>query len=156
VLLVGGGLEEERLKAQAQRLGLIDRVVFAGRVPHADVARYYSVIDLLVYPRKPIRLTETVTPLKPLEAMSQGRLLIASDVGGHRELIEDGVTGRLFRPDDPAVLAAAVRDMLADRARWDEIKAAGRHYVERERNWQASVGRYRPVYEAARAALHRR
>jgi len=66
--------------------------VFAGRVPHREVSRYYSLIDLLVFPRKSMRLTETVTPLKPLEAMAQGRLVIASDVGGHRELIEHGVT----------------------------------------------------------------
>ena len=66
-----------------------------------------------------MRLTETVTPLKPLEAMAQGRLLIASDVGGHRELIEDGVTGYLFEPGDPEELAAAVREGAADRDRWD-------------------------------------
>ena len=129
--------------------GIADKVIFAGRVPHGEVARYYSLVDLLVYPRKSMRLTETVTPLKPLEAMAQGRLLIASDVGGHRELIEDGVTGLLFRPDDPAALADAVRRVLADRDRWDEIKAAGRRFVEQERNWRASVGRYRAVYDAA-------
>ncbi|HUP09886.1 MAG TPA: TIGR04063 family PEP-CTERM/XrtA system glycosyltransferase, partial [Caldimonas sp.] len=72
VLLLGGGFEEERLKAQAARLGLQDRVVFAGRVPHGEVQRYYELIDLLVYPRRSVRLTELVTPLKPLEAMAQG------------------------------------------------------------------------------------
>jgi len=149
LLLVGGGFEEERLKAQAQRLGIADRVVFAGRVPHGDVPRYYSVVDLLVYPRKSMRLTETVTPLKPLEAMAQGRLLIASDVGGHRELINDGSTGWLFRPADPAALARAVRDVLAARSSWEDVRQAGRHYVERERNWQVSVARYRPVYSHA-------
>jgi glycosyltransferase involved in cell wall biosynthesis len=119
-------------------------------VPHGDVSRYYSVVDLLVYPRKSMRLTETVTPLKPLEAMAQGRLLIASNVGGHRELIEDGVTGRLFRPDDSAALADAVRTVLADRSRWDEVKAAGRRFVEHERNWRASVARYTNVYARVR------
>ena len=148
VLLVGGGFEEERLRAQAGRLGIAERVIFTGRVPHADVARYYGVVDLLVYPRKSMRLTETVTPLKPLEAMAQGRLLIASDVGGHRELIEDGVTGRLFPPDDPAALARTVREVLAARGHWDVVRAAARRFVERERNWRASVARYAPVYEA--------
>ena len=150
VLLVGGGFEEERLKAQAVRLRITDRVIFVGRVPHAEVARYYSVVDLLAYPRKSMRLTETVTPLKPLEAMAQGRLLVASDVGGHRELIDDGVTGRLFRPNDPQALAEAVRGVLAARARWDEVRAAGRRFVEGERNWRTSVGRYAAVYAAVR------
>ena len=148
VLLVGGGFEESRLQEQARRLGIADRVIFAGRVPHAEVSRYYSLVDLLVYPRKSMRLTETVTPLKPLEAMAQGRLLIASDVGGHRELIEDGVTGRLFRPDDPATLARTVREVLGARAHWDEIRANGRRFVEQQRNWRTSVARYAPIYEA--------
>jgi PEP-CTERM/exosortase A-associated glycosyltransferase len=152
LLLVGGGYEEARLKAQVAGLGLADKVVFAGRVPHAEVARYYGLVDLLVFPRKSIRLTETVTPLKPLEAMAQGRLLIASDVGGHRELIEDGRTGFLFRPDAPAAIAQAVRSVLAARDRWDAIKQAARRYVEDERNWRVSVGRYPRVYEAALAA----
>jgi PEP-CTERM/exosortase A-associated glycosyltransferase len=146
VLLVGGGMEEERLKAQAHALGLGNKVIFAGRVPHSDVARYYSVIDLLAYPRKSIRLTETVTPLKPLEAMSQGRILIASDVGGHRELVRDGETGFLFRPDDPCDLARVVGEVLARRNEWERIRAAGRRFVESERTWRASVARYAGAY----------
>ena len=155
MLLVGGAQEEARLRAQARQLCIADRVIFVGRVPHREVARYYSVVDLLVYPRKSMRLTETVTPLKPLEAMAQGRLLIASDVGGHRELVRDGVTGRLFPPGDHAALAGAVRAVAAERSRWDETKAAGRQYVEEERNWRASVERYARVYESAtRVARH--
>ncbi|MDS4022459.1 MAG: glycosyltransferase, exosortase A system-associated, partial [Candidatus Competibacter sp.] len=96
VLLVGGGLQESALRKQARTLGIADRVIFPGRVPHGEVSRYYSLIDVLVYPRRSMRLTEIVTPLKPLEAMAQGRIFIASDVGGHRELIRDGETGFLF------------------------------------------------------------
>jgi hypothetical protein len=73
-----------RAEGAGQALGLKDRVVFTGRVPHAEVQRYYDLVDVLAYPRHPMRLTELVTPLKPLEAMAQGRLLVASDVGGHR------------------------------------------------------------------------
>jgi hypothetical protein len=61
-----------------------------------QVQRYYDLVDVLAYPRHSMRLTELVTPLKPLEAMAQGRLLVASDVGGHRELIRHGETGWLF------------------------------------------------------------
>jgi PEP-CTERM/exosortase A-associated glycosyltransferase len=155
LLLVGGGPEEARLQRQVTALGLSDKVHFAGRVPHDRVTEYYSVVDLLAYPRKSIRLTETVTPLKPLEAMAQGRLLVASDVGGHRELIEHGRTGLLFRPDDATALAEAVRAMLDQRNRWPEIRQAGREFVMRSRNWRASVGRYPAVYEAAIEAAGR-
>jgi PEP-CTERM/exosortase A-associated glycosyltransferase len=155
LLLVGGGMEEDRLKAQAAALGVADRVIFAGRVPHGDVARYYSVIDLLVYPRKSIRLTETVTPLKPLEAMSQGRLFIASDVGGHRELVRHGETGYLFRPDSPDDLAQAIGLALANRDAWAGMRLAGRHFVEFGRTWANSVACYADVYEQALASVRR-
>ena len=94
-----------------------------------------------------MRLTDLVTPLKPLEAMAQRRLVAASDVGGHRELIRDGDTGTLFAPDDPAALAAALAGLLADRGRWAARRAAGRAFVESERNWAVNVARYAPVYQ---------
>ena len=71
LLIVGGGPEEEPLKNRIRDLGLQDRALAVGAVPHADIARFYSVVDLLVYPRRRTRLTELVTPLKPLEAMAQ-------------------------------------------------------------------------------------
>jgi glycogen synthase len=147
ILLVGGGVQADNLKAQARDLGIADRVVFTGRVPHDQVQRYYDLVDLLVYPRLSMRLTELVTPLKPLEAMAQGRLLVASDVGGHRELIRDGETGWLFKAGDPGALARTVLRTLADEGRWAEVRAAGRRFVETERNWPVSVARYRQVYE---------
>ncbi|MDN5836058.1 MAG: glycosyltransferase, exosortase A system-associated, partial [Nitrosospira sp.] len=82
ILLVGGGPQEQELKALAMQLDLQDKVTFVGRVPHDQVQRYYNLIDVLVYPRLRMRLTDLVTPLKPLEAMAQGRLVAASDVGG--------------------------------------------------------------------------
>lgn len=93
-----------------------------------------------------MRLTELVTPLKPLEAMAQGRLFVASDVGGHRELIRDGETGTLFKAGSADALAAAVLDMLAHRERWPAMRAAGRHFVEDVRNWKNSVANYAAVY----------
>lgn len=96
-----------------------------------------------------MRLTETVTPLKPLEAMAQSRLVIASDVGGHRELIEDGRTGYLFAPDDAEALAGAVQRVLTDRRRWDDVKANARRLVDHERNWRVSVSCYAEVYSRA-------
>ena len=146
VLLVGGGPQEAALKAQASALGVADKVVFTGRVPHAQVQRYYDLIDVLTYPRHSMRLTELVTPLKPLEAMAQGRLLVASDVGGHKELIRDGETGVLFRADSAPALASAVTGLLARRADWPSMRAAGRRFVEDERNWQASCAGYEAAF----------
>ena len=90
VLLVGGGPEEDRLRATARELGLGNALVFVGRVSQGEIRRYYDLVDLFVFPRISARLTELVTPLKPLEAMAQERIVVASSVGGHRELIRDG------------------------------------------------------------------
>jgi len=146
LLLVGGGPMEERLRAQAAASPAAERIHFAGRVPHAEVELYYALIDVLAYPRKAMRLTELVTPLKPLEAMAQGKLVAASDVGGHRELIEDNVTGTLFPPGDPAALAAALDRLFDQRSGWDERRRTARAFVERDRNWSSNISVYTPFY----------
>ena len=147
LLLVGGGPMEAALKAQAAASPATAHIRFVGRVPHGEVERYYSLIDILAYPRKKMRLTDLVTPLKPLEAMAQGKLVAASDVGGHRELIEDGATGTLFAPDDPAAIAEALADMLGNRAMWPERRRTARIFVESHRNWSSNILRYEPVYQ---------
>jgi glycosyltransferase involved in cell wall biosynthesis len=152
LLLVGGGPQEDALKALTASLGIEKSIVFTGRVPHDEVPRYYQIIDILVYPRLPMRLTELVTPLKPLEAMAYGRLVVASDVGGHREMIEHGKTGVLFEAGERDALAAAVLNLLGTRNRWPALRAAARAYVERERSWSGSVANYAPVYARLCAA----
>ena len=146
VLLVGGGPEDARLRQLAKDLGIADKVVFTGRVPHEQVQMYYDLLDVLVYPRLSMRLTDLVTPLKPLEAMAQGRVLAASDVGGHLELIVDGKTGVLFKADDPQALADKVGSLVDAQTEWPKLRDAGREYVETERNWKASVTRYKSIY----------
>lgn len=146
VLLVGGGPEEARLKQLAQQLGVADIVRFVGRVPNAEVQRYYNLIDVLVYARHRMRLTDLVTPLKPLEAMAQGKLFVASDVGGHKELVQDGVTGYLFPAGDARALARAIERVLTAREEWNTVRQAGRRFVESERTWAHSVARYQPVF----------
>ncbi|MDN4053741.1 glycosyltransferase, exosortase A system-associated [Massilia sp. YIM B02763] len=146
VLLVGGGPQDKQLRQLARDLKIEDKVVFTGRVPHEQVNAYYDLLDVLVYPRLSMRLTDLVTPLKPLEAMAQGRILAASDVGGHLELIADGKTGVLFRADDPDSLADKVGALLESQQKWPALRQAGREYVELERNWPVSVARYKPIY----------
>ncbi|WP_438863377.1 TIGR04063 family PEP-CTERM/XrtA system glycosyltransferase [Neptunicella sp.] len=146
LLLVGGGPQEQNIREQVKTLGLDNVVIMPGRVPHNDVGRYYSLVDLLVYPRKPMRLTELVTPLKPLEAMAQGKLVLASDVGGHKELIKDNSNGWLFESGNVTELANKAIQILNQQQDWPTIIANGRKYVENERNWRNSVANYQQVY----------
>jgi glycogen(starch) synthase len=155
VLLVGGGPQEPNLQALARALRIWNRVVFVGRVPQNQVQRYYDLIDVLAYPRLPIRLTEMVTPLKPLEAMAQGRIVVASDVGGHRELIRHGDTGYLFAAGDAQALEQSLDEALARRDAWPGMRANGRRFVEAERTWRGSVARYRDAYREALARYGR-
>jgi glycogen(starch) synthase len=147
LLLVGGGPMEEQLKAQALASPVAERIRFVGRVPHDEVDRYYALIDILAYPRKAMRLTELVTPLKPLEAMAQRKLVVASDVGGHRELIRHDVTGTLFPAGDPDALADAMAGLFDRRGDWDKRRDTARRFVERERNWSSNISVYAPVYQ---------
>ncbi len=147
LMLVGGGPVAAAIRAQALASPVAGRIHFIGRVPHDQVERYYSLAHVLAYPRKQMRLTDLVTPLKPLEAMAQGRLVAASNVGGHRELISDGVTGTLFAPDDPASIATALADLFDNRDGWEARRAAARAFVAAERDWATNIARYEPVYQ---------
>ncbi|MCC7393821.1 MAG: glycosyltransferase, exosortase A system-associated [Sphingomonadaceae bacterium] len=155
-LLVGGGPMEAALRAAAAASPAAHAIHFVGRVPHDAVEQYYSIIDILAYPRKSMRLTQLVTPLKPLEAMAQMRLVAASDIGGHRELIRDGDTGILFAPDDAGALAHALEAMVAARDGWDAQRARARAFVEAERNWSSNIRRYAGVYQRLLDTRHPR
>lgn len=147
LLLVGGGPAAEALRAQAAASPAAHAIRFVGRVPHHEVDRYYALADVVCYPRKAMRLTDLVTPLKPLEAMAQGKLVAASNVGGHRELIRDGQTGTLFAPDDPAALAAAMVALFARREEWGQQRQVARAFVEQAHDWARNAARYLPVYQ---------
>jgi glycogen(starch) synthase len=147
LLLVGGGPCAEALRAQAEASPAAAAIKFVGRVPHTQVERYYALADIMAYPRKASRLTDLVTPLKPLEAMAQGKLVAASNVGGHRELITDGITGTLFTPDDPAACADALANLLRDRTGWEARRIEARKHVETSHDWSQNVQRYHRVYQ---------
>ncbi|BAW80588.1 group 1 glycosyl transferase [Candidatus Nitrosoglobus terrae] len=146
VLLTGGGPQSKHLQRLALKLGLTDKVIFTGRVPNTEIYRYYNLVDIAVYPRLQMRLTDLVTPLKPLEAMAQGKLVVASDVGGHRELIRDGQTGSLFKAGNIEALASTIIALLGSPHCWDAFREAGRAFVETERTWTQSVMKYASLY----------
>ncbi len=138
----------EALRSQAAASPAADGIVFTGRVPHSEVERYYSLIDVLAYPRKRSRLTDLVTPLKPLEAMAQQRIVAAADVGGHRELIEDRRTGVLFPPDDPQGCADSLADLLDRRSEWVAIRERAAAHVAAHHDWAHNIHRYQAVYQS--------
>ena len=148
-LLVGGGPEDERLRALVHELGMQDKIIFTGRVPHAHVNAYYDLIDVLVYPRVSARLTDIVTPLKPLEAMAMGKVFIASDVGGHVELVPERLHSVLFEASSVTALVDALELNIANKPLKALFSGWARNYVKSERNWTKSVSGYVDLYDKA-------
>jgi PEP-CTERM/exosortase A-associated glycosyltransferase len=149
LLLVGSGEEEAALRRASAESG--GTLLLAGQVPYEAIRDYYSVIDIFVCPRRRMRLTELVTPLKPLEAMSMGRPVLASDVGGLVELIQHEVTGLIFRAESRDGLVEAAARLAGDPGLSAGLGAAARRHVELERSWSAVVSRYVPLYDEVAA-----
>lgn len=148
VLVVGDGAERERIEALAASLGLLGRVVtFTGAVPHEQVERYYSLVDIAPFPRLPLPVTELVSPLKPFEAMAMGKAVVASDVGALAEIVRDGDTGLLHRKGDLDDLVRQLRTVLDDPDLRVRLGRQARQWVERERDWRRLAGLVADVYQ---------
>jgi PEP-CTERM/exosortase A-associated glycosyltransferase len=151
LLLVGGGEMERELRDQVEKSSLQSRVIIPGRFPHEKIPGIYSLIDILVYPRYSMRLTELVTPLKPLEAMAMGKPLVASDIGGHRELIQNESTGLLFRPGDVSALAGTLLRLLDDAGLRGKLAIQGNQWVRENHTWSKTTAIYSAIYARALA-----
>ncbi|MDL1968654.1 MAG: glycosyltransferase, exosortase A system-associated [Deltaproteobacteria bacterium] len=149
LLLVGGGEMENELNAQIRRLNLEDRVIMPGRIPHDRIPGVYALIDILAYPRYSMRLTELVTPLKPLEAMAMGKALVASDVGGHRELIRHNETGLIFSAGNETALADALKRIIDDDSLRKNLESKGPVWVREHHTWKKTTAVYQEIYAKA-------
>jgi len=148
LLLVGGGEEDVALRSAAAPLG--DAVIFTGQVPFGEVREFYSITDVFVCPRRRMRLTELVTPLKPLEAMSMARPVVASDVGGLAELIEHDVTGLLVPAESREGLVDALARLAGDPATRARLGTGAREAMVRDRSWPRIIRQYVDLYATLR------
>ena len=146
LLLVGGGEMTAELKTLIDKHGIRHRVVMPGRIRHERIAGVYALIDILAYPRYSMRLTELVTPLKPLEAMAIEKALVASDVGGHKELITDKKTGLLFAAGNADDLARKIDMILADKSLETSLQQQGCQWVRQHHTWEATTAVYKNIY----------
>jgi glycogen synthase len=149
LLVIGDGEEMPAVRAAVRAMDASDFIQIVGRVSHDDIERYYSVVDVLVYPRHSIRLTELVTPLKPLEGMALGKAILGSDVGGIRELIEPEQTGLLFRADNVDDFCKQSQRLIGQESLRRELGARARELILREKDWKILAQRYVSIYDAA-------
>ena len=136
--------EQLRLEDLAARLGVADRVHFIGQVGHFLMPAFLCTADVVV-------CTPWYEPfgLVPLEAMACGLPVVASAVGGMLDSVADGTTGVLVPPQDPAALAAALRDLLADPDRREAYGRAGVRRARSRYSWDAVAAATAEVYEEA-------
>ena len=146
LLLVGGGPDFNKINNLILENNLTENIVLTGKVPHTEILDYYSVIDVLIYPRKKIRLTELVTPLKPLEAMAMEKIVIGSDVGGIKELITDGENGLIFSSGDLQELRDIIYSLMKNKKMFSNIKKNARQEVLTNRNWFNITKNYVDTY----------
>lgn len=149
LLIIGRGEDEAAIRNAIHDHGAQRYVHLIERVPHEQIGRYYSVVDIAVYPRRSIRLTELVTPLKPLEAMAFGKPVLASDIGGIRELVQNESTGLLFKPEDEKDFCRQAARMIASPSLRVRLASEGREFVVRERDWKVLAKRYAEIYRFA-------
>lgn len=147
ILLLAGEGEAENLLKKRIPAQLSHHFIFAGKVPHQEAPRYYSVMDIVAYPRKRSRLTELTIPLKPLEAMAMGRVVVGSDVGGHRELFGYGEAGVLVEAENSQALAARLLRLAESETERHALVERAREFVLQDRDWETIVSRYIGIYK---------
>jgi PEP-CTERM/exosortase A-associated glycosyltransferase len=149
LLIVGDGEEMPAVREAVRELHAEDFIQILGKVPHDDIQRYYSVVNVLVYPRHSIRLTELVTPLKPLEAMALGKAILGSDVGGIRELVQAEKTGVLYRADNVEDFCMQAQRLLSQTSLQRKLGDEAREFIMREKDWKVLAQRYIDIYDFA-------
>jgi glycosyltransferase involved in cell wall biosynthesis len=146
LLVVGSGARLATLQRLRTRLGLEDEILMPGSVPFEEIESYYSIVDIAPVTRLSSPVTESVSPLKPFEAMAMGKTVVSSDVAIMTEIVDDGRTGLLFRKGDADSLVETLERLVVDPDLRDRLGAQAREWVVAERDWRILAGRVAGVY----------
>ncbi len=147
LLLVGDGELMPKLKEFAAKSLHSDRFIFTGRIKNDLIVDYYKLFDIMALPRRDAREANLVTPLKPLEIMAMAKPLVASDIGGHREIVTDGLNGILFSPEQTDALVEKCGLLLGTVDSRIELGKRSRNWVIENRDWGVLIEKYISAYE---------
>jgi glycosyltransferase involved in cell wall biosynthesis len=134
VLIIGHGYQFDELRRMSDDLGLADVVTFTGRVPHEDIERFYSCIDIAPFPRLNRPVTDLVSPLKPLEVMAQRKAVVVSSCKGLKDLASASVA-RSFPGTSYVELAKVLEELVTDDSAREVLAQAGYEWVRATRRW---------------------
>jgi glycosyltransferase involved in cell wall biosynthesis len=130
----------EKLRGMADRYGLSKNVIFLGAIPNSQLPEYHTASDLFVFPS----LYEGA-PKAVLEAMSCGKPVVATMVGGIRTLVSSS-EGRVVRPSDPKALADAILSVLSDKESLKKMGISAREKICRDFTWRAAAVKLQNIY----------
>ena len=147
LIIIGEGPMFKYFSNHAKNIGIKEMVRFNGKVPHSEIKKYYSMLDIFVIPRIKNKMTETISPLKIIEAMSLGVPVIGSDVGGINEIITDGVNGFLFEAQNPEDLAKILKKLIHSKNLRKKVSDRAKIWVLKNRKWENLIEIYREVYQ---------
>ena len=143
-LIVGEGDFETQLQDLVNELGVKDRIVFTGRVPNAEIPKYYSACDVFILPS--VERLEAFG-LVVIEAMATGKPVIISNIPGVRENITDGEEGLLIEPTNPEDIGEKINRLMASKKLRTNMGAKGRKKVEENYTLKRVVDQLEKVYQ---------
>ena len=138
---------QEDLRNYCMELGISDSSFIVGPVPHNKVAPFYDLIDIFVVSRPDFTVTKLVTPLKPFEAMRGECAVLVSDLPALSEIVNDGVTGRLFKSGDVEDLANCIEELCREGDQRKRLGQAAKAWVEENRTWPSVIDGVPSLYE---------
>jgi glycosyltransferase involved in cell wall biosynthesis len=145
-LFVGDGDQYEHLRDLARVMDIDDMVLFTGRVPHGDIKRYYSLIDIAPFPRLPLPVTEAVSPLKPFEALAMNKIVLFSDCRALQDIAASGAPGWSFPAGDSSAMTELLLRVIQFTKEFEDAAAYGREWVQMNREWKSLANRLGNLY----------
>ena len=146
LILAGSGETEAFLRTRIPR-EWNEHFIFTGRIEQEEILRYYSVIDICVYPRLSTRMTELTTSIRPLEAMAMECAVIGSNVGGMAELLRHNKTGFVVETDDKVALGARISQLVNNPIERKELGKRARAQIIKQRDWSQIAIKYAEIYQ---------
>lgn len=147
-LLIYGSGKISEVQGIITQIGNSKNIKYFGLLKREEIYKAYENIDVIINPRIMLPITDTITPLKPLEAMAFGKIVIASDVGGMKELIIDGYNGFLFKSGSILDLEYCIKRVLhLENNENESIRKNSKNFINNKKSWLINAGLYSNIYK---------
>lgn len=149
LLIFGDGISKSEVLKKINAKKRINTIKYEGSLLPEDVSKAYAKIDVIVNPRLSNSITESVTPLKPLEAFAYNKLFLGSNVGGILALVEPEKTGFIFEAGNKQDLKAQIKRVINyPQEQKVKIVENANAFVKKEKSWKSNAEKYLNIYKA--------